>query len=152
MTDRNDRRLMTAGVVFAIGSTIHIVDHVRRGVDSVTDQLNALGTLGLVMQAVAVTLILTRHRMAPLVAVATGFPLAIGFLAVHWLPEWSALSDPVWEIESWTWFSYVASTAEIVGALAIAFAGLTIIRDRGLASFAVGAPADEPSTEPVAPV
>jgi hypothetical protein len=148
MTDRNDRRLMTAGVVFAVGSTIHIVDHVRRGVDSVTDQLNALGTLGLVMQAVAVTLILTRHRMAPLVAVATGFPLAIGFLAVHWLPEWSSLSDPVWEIESWTWFSYVASTAEIVGALAIAFAGLAIVRDRGLAAFALDRPHPTPTPDP----
>lgn len=136
MTDRYDRRLVAAGVVFAVGSTVHMADHVRRGVGSITDELNALGTLGLVMQVVAVTLILTQHRLAPLVAVAAGVPLAVGFVGVHWLPGWSALSDPVWEIESWTWFSYLASTAEILGAVAIAVAGLAVVRDRGLASFA----------------
>jgi hypothetical protein len=43
----------------------------------------------------------------------------------------------VWEINSLTWFSYLASMAEILGALALAFAGLAIIRadnERSLAS------------------
>jgi hypothetical protein len=72
--------------------------------------------------------------------VAGGFPLAIGFLAAHWVPEWSSLSDPVWEIDSWAWLSYVASSLEIAGALAIGLAGLAILRSRGLASFASGDP------------
>jgi hypothetical protein len=82
-----------------------------------------------------VVLILTRHRLAPLVAAAAGFPLALGFFTAHWLPEWSALSDPVWEIGSWTWLSYVASTVEIVGALAVGLAGVAAVRAEGLASF-----------------
>jgi hypothetical protein len=89
-----------------------------------------------VLQVVVVTLVLTHHRLAPLVAVAAGFPLALGFFAAHWLPEWSALSDPAWQIDSWRWFSYLASTMEIVGAVAIAVAGLGVVRARGLASFA----------------
>jgi hypothetical protein len=137
MTGAKDQRLLAAGWLFALGSAVHIVDHLRRGQGSVTDELQWVGTLALVLQAVVVTLLLTRHRLAPLLAVAAGFPLALGFFAAHWLPEWSALSDPAWQIDSWRWFSYVASTTEIVGALAIAVAGLGVVCDRGLASFAV---------------
>jgi hypothetical protein len=137
MTGAKEQRLFAAGWLFALGSAVHIVDHLRRGQGSVTDELQWVGTLALVLQAVVVTLLLTRHRLAPLLAVAAGFPLALGFFAAHWLPEWSALSDPAWQIDSWRWFSYVASTTEIVGALAIAVAGLGVVRDRGLASFAV---------------
>jgi hypothetical protein len=137
MTGTKEQRLLAAGWLFALGSAVHIVDHLRRGQGSVTDELQWVGTLALVLQAVVVTLLLTRHRLAPLLALAAGFPLALGFFAAHWLPEWSALSDPAWQIDSWRWFSYVASTTEIVGALAIAVAGLGVVRDRGLASFAV---------------
>ena len=96
-------------------------------------QLYWAGNLALVVQVAVITLVLTRHRLAPLAAAAAGFPLALGFFAAHWLPEWSALSDPVWEIGGW--FSYLASTLEIVGALAIGLAGSAIVRARGLAAF-----------------
>src|SRR5689334_25023566 len=110
-SDVLDHRLWVAGLVFAVGSTIHIVDHLRRGQGSVTELLFTMGNLALVLQVVTITLILTRHRLAPVVAVAAGFPLALGFAAAHWLPHWSAMSDPVWQIRSATWFSYLASTA-----------------------------------------
>jgi len=45
------------------------------------------------------------------------------------------MSDPVWQINSLRWFSYVASTTEIVGALSIGVCGLAVVRARGLASF-----------------
>jgi hypothetical protein len=131
--DRAERRLVWAGYVFAIGSAVHLFDHLRRGQGSVTDELQWAGTLALVVQVAVITLVVTRHRVAPLAAVAGGFPLAIGFFAAHWLPEWSALSDPVWEIGDA--FSYVASVVEIAGALAIGVAGLAIVRARGLATF-----------------
>ena len=79
------------------------------------------------LQVVTITLILTRHRLAPWMATATGFSLAIGFAAAHWLPQWSPLSDPVWEISTSTWFSYLASGTEIVGALCVGLAGLAIV-------------------------
>ncbi len=129
-----DRRLIDAGVLFAAGSAIHLVDHLRRGQGSVTDQLYWAGNLALVVQVAVITLILTRHRLAPLAA-AAGFPLALGFFSAHWLPEWSALSDPVWEIGAGSWFSYVASSLEILGALAVGVVGLSIVRARGLESF-----------------
>jgi hypothetical protein len=140
MDDIRERRLIVAGVAFAAGTAIHVVDHLRRGQGSVTEVLYVLGTVGLVMQIVTITLVLTRHRWAPLVAVSTGFPLAVGFTAAHWLPTWSAMSDPAWEIDSFTWFSYLASSAEIAGALIVGIAGLAVVRARGLASFAATHP------------
>jgi hypothetical protein len=133
--DSSQSRLVAAGWLFAAGSLVHTLDHLRRGQGSVSDELYWLGTLAIVLQVVVITLILVRHRLAPLLAVAAGFSLAVGFLAAHWLPEWSAISDPLWEIDSWTWLSYVASTMEIVGALAIGVAGLAEVRQHGLAEF-----------------
>jgi hypothetical protein len=134
--DRATRRLRLAALLFAAGSAVHLVDHLRRGQGSVTEELYWAGNLALVVQVAVVTLIFARHRIAPLAAAAGGFPLAVGFLAAHWLPEWSPLSDPVWEIDSWRWLSYMASTLEIAGALAVGAAGLAIVRRRGLESFA----------------
>jgi hypothetical protein len=135
MSERSWRRLTAAGAMFAVGSAVHMVDHLRRGQGSVSDELNWAGTLALVLQVTVVVLILTRHRLAPLVAAAAGFPLALGFLTAHWLPAWSALSDPVWEIGSWRWLSYGASILEIAGALAVGLAGVAIVRADGLATF-----------------
>lgn len=128
--ERATRRLVATGWVFAVGSTIHVVDHLRRGQGSITDELYWLGNLALVLQVVVVTLVFTRHPRAPLVAAVGGFPLAVGFLAAHWVPASSPISDPVWEIDSLAWFSGVASTVEIVGALAIGAAGLAVLRLR----------------------
>ena len=41
----------------------------------------------------------------------------------------------MWEIGSWTALSYVASSLEILGALAVGVCGLAIVRRDGLASF-----------------
>jgi hypothetical protein len=131
--ERMERRLVLAGYVFAFGSAVHLFDHLRRGQGSVTDTLFLAGNLALIAQVVVITLVVTRHRTAPLAAAAAGFPLALGFFVAHWLPEWSELSDPVWEIGDA--FSYVASALEIAGALAVGVVGLAIVRARGLASF-----------------
>lgn len=131
--DDEDRRLVLAGWLFAVGSAVHTVDHLRRGQGSVTEELYWLGNLALVVQVVVITLVVTRHRLGPLLAASFGFPLAIGFFAAHWLPEWSAISDPVWETGSA--FSYVASILEVVAAVAVGVAGLAVVRARGLAWF-----------------
>jgi hypothetical protein len=133
-SDRSARNLQLAGALFAAGSLVHLLDHLRRGQGSVTDALYWAGNLALIVQVAVITLVLTRHRVAPIAAAAGGFPLAIGFLAAHWVPEWSALSDPVWEIESLPVLSYVASALEIVGALAVGVCGLAILRREGLES------------------
>ena len=117
------KRLVAAGYLFMLGSAIHIVDHLRRGQGSVTDGLNALGTVGVIVQVVVITLILTRHRLAPLMSASAGFSLALGFTAAHWLPKWSSLSDSFVDHRPAA-FSIVASLAEIIGAIAVGFTGL----------------------------
>ena len=133
--DRADRRLVQAGYLFMMGSAIHLIDHLRRGQTSVTEQLYWAGTFALVVQVAVITLVLTRHKVAPLAAAAAGFPLAIAFTAAHWLPHWSSLSDSFVDNGA-SAFSYVASIMEIAGGFAVGFAGLSIIRARGLASVA----------------
>ena len=138
-TDRSARHLQAAGVLFAVGSLVHLLDHLRRGQGSVTDTLYWAGNLALIVQVAVITLVVTRHRVAPLAAAAGGFPLALGFLAAHWLPEWSALSDPVWEIDSLPVLSYAASSMEVLGALVVGWCGLAIVRRDGLESYATPA-------------
>lgn len=128
MQSSRDQRLFIAGLAFAGGSAIHLIDHLRRGQGSVSDALYTAGNISLIVQVATVALVLTRHRLAPVAATSAGFGLAAGFAAAHWLPRWSSISDPVWDINSLTWFSYVASITEILGALGLALAGLAIIR------------------------
>jgi hypothetical protein len=125
-----ERRLYAAGVGLAIGGGVHVIDHLRRGQGSVSETLYVLGNLSLVLEVVAITLVLVRHHVAPAVATAAGFSLAVGFAAAHWLPHWSPLSDPIWEVESLVGLSVVASGAEIVAALALAITGLAVWKNR----------------------
>ena len=128
MESSREEWLFAAGVAFAAGSAIHVIDHLRRGQGSVSEVLYVVGNVSLVVQVATVVLVLTRHRLAPIAAASGGFSLALGFVVAHWLPRWSPISDPVWEIKSVTWFSYLASTAEILGAIALGLAGLAVIR------------------------
>ena len=126
---RDDRILRYAAVFFLIGFAVHNADHIRRGVSSVTPELLAAGNLAAVVSVAAIVLVLRGHRLAAQVAVAAGFPLAIGFTAAHMLPTWSALSDSFIDGHV-SVFSWVASLLEIAGALALGFAGLAVLRRR----------------------
>lgn len=130
--------LRNAGIAFAAAVTVHTADHLRRGQGSITELLYLLGNLSLVLSVVTITLILTGHRLAPLFAAAAGLPLAVGFLAAHWLPEWSDVSDPVWEVSSLPLLSYVASAGEVITAATVGVIGIRTVRERGLASFGSG--------------
>src|SRR5438128_2236611 len=90
---RDDRILRGSAIFFAVGFAIHNADHIRRGASSVTTALFVAGNLAAVVSVIAIVLVLLRRRLAPQIAVAAGFPLAIGFTAAHMLPTWSVLSD-----------------------------------------------------------
>src|SRR4051812_43699988 len=125
--ERDDRMLRYAAVFFLIGFAVHNADHIRRGASSVTTELFVAGNLAAVVSIATIVLVLRRHRLAPQIAVAAGFTLAIGFTAAHMLPTWSVLSDSFVDGHV-SVFSWVASLMEILGALALGFAGLAVLR------------------------
>jgi hypothetical protein len=126
-----ERALWYAAIFFAIGFAIHNGDHIRRGATSVTTELFWAGNAAAVVSVAAIVLVLTRHRLAALVAVWAGFPLAIGFAAAHVLPTWSALSDSFVDGHV-SAFSWVAALLEIAGALVLGVAGLYVLRHQQL--------------------
>ena len=125
-----DRGLRWSAIGFAIGGLLHNADHLRRGLSSVSGSLQVVGWLGIALSIATVTIVLLGHRTAPIVAVAAGFPLALGFTAAHWLPTWSSLSDSFIEGGA-SRLSIVASLLEIAGALWLGTAGIIALRRRG---------------------
>jgi hypothetical protein len=133
MRDDADRLLWNAGLVYLAAFTLHTVDHLRRGSDSITEALYVAGYLSSLLSIALIVLVLTRHRLAPLAAVAIGLPQALAFVAAHFLPEWSAISDSFVEGGA-SAVSIVAGLAEIAGALLVGLAGLNWIRQHGLSA------------------
>jgi hypothetical protein len=135
--------LRRAALLYLVGTTLHTIDHFRRGAGSVNWEVVEIGTTGLVFAAITMTLIFTGHRLAPMAAVAVGFPHGLGIAAVHWLPTWSVLSDSFF---AWTAspFSWLAVSLEVAGALGVGIAGLVALR-----TSRAGSP-DFPSHQPIA--
>ena len=130
----DDRKLQAAALVYLGGLALHTADHLRRGLDAVTEHVFWAGNVSTAMGLAAVALILTRHRLAPAAAVAFGFPIALGVAAVHLLPEWStALSDSFID-QSVSWMSWTFVAIEIAGALATGIAGWRLYRRDMLAA------------------
>jgi hypothetical protein len=125
----NDRVLRYAALVYLAAWGVHTADHVRRGTDALTEHLFWLGTANSVVQVSVIALALFGHRLAPLAAVVTAFPAAIGIAAAHGLPRWSVFSDafPGGGVDAWSW---TAVLFEIFAALAFGSAGAYVLRKR----------------------
>lgn len=134
-----ERALKLAALFLLAGFVVHNADHFRRGVDAVTPQVLWAGNVAAVMTVAAIAAALAGHRWAPILAVALGFPLALGVAAVHLLPHWSAFSDPLLGANA-DGLSIVASSLEIAGALALGVAGAwALYRGRRLDTAGAGA-------------
>jgi hypothetical protein len=129
--DTSDHRgLRTAAGLFAAGFVVHDADHARRGLDVITDHVVWGGTIVAMVAAVVLTLVATRHPLAPFAAAAGGLAIALGVSATHLLPDWGPLSDslPSGTVDGVTW---VAVLAEVVGAAVLGVTGLRIVRRQG---------------------
>jgi hypothetical protein len=128
------RTLRTAAVVFAMAVLVHGVDHLRRGTGAVTEVVLGAGTTQALLGAVAVVLVFRRHRLAPALAAGVGIASAVGFAAVHLLPQWSSsFSDPYTgslvapHVNAFSWLS---ALFEIGADLAFGLAALQVLRTR----------------------
>ncbi len=117
-------------LVYAAGLLAHVADHLRRGTDVLTPEVFWAGNISTVVGGGVIVLVFAGHRLAPIAAIAFGFPAAIGVIAVHLLPHWSALSDafPSAHHSGVTAISWTVVLVEIVGAFALAVVGLLVLR------------------------
>ncbi|MCX4095487.1 hypothetical protein [Nocardia sp. alder85J] len=124
--------LRAVTVVFAIALLVHGADHLRRGMNTVSGLVMALGTIQFALAVAVVALVFGRHRYAPIAAVVVGFASAVGFFVVHLLPDWfGPLSDSFIRppaAANVTGFSWFAAIFEIVADIAIGVAGVRAIR------------------------
>lgn len=115
-----------------VGSwTIHTLDHARRGVDASPEGVTWAGTFVGLMAAVAITLIVVGHRVAPALAVVVFPSIAVGVTASHLLPSWGPLSDPILFDSATDAWSIPAVTIEIVAAMWLGFVAWRIVRANG---------------------
>ena len=129
MPDRAWTRLRTAGALYAVGTTLHTIDHFRRGDGSVSWEVVEVGTVGTIAAAVVLTLIFTGHRFAPEAGAAVGFLHGAGIAAVHWLPRWSVLSDS-FLTDAAAPVSWLAVALEVGGAFAVGIASVAVLTRR----------------------
>ena len=127
MSVPGDRVLRYAAAVYAVGFVLHNADHVRRGAGGLTREVVWAGIASGVLTVAAIAVAVIGHRLAPLIAVVTGFPAALGVTVVHLLPHWSALSDafPGASVSALSW---AAVLLEITGALVFGAAGVYVLR------------------------
>ena len=130
------RPLKYCALFYALGLALHTSDHLRRGLDVVTPQVQWAGYVSTTIGLTAVALVLLGNRYGPFAAALAGIPVAFGVAAVHLLPHWSALSDafPGAHATGVTALSWSVVLIEITGALAMGAVGAAIcLRRRALA-------------------
>jgi hypothetical protein len=125
-----DRLLRVAAVAFTVAVLLHNGDHVRRGADAVASDVFWAGSLSILLEVAVVAVVVAGHRVAPLLATATGFGLAAGYVLVHALPARSWLSDPLFAGGA-EGVSQAAALLEIAAALLLGAAGALALRQRG---------------------
>jgi len=84
--------LARATLAVVAAHVLHDLDHVRQG-RAASATVSAVAVLAWLATIVLVVLVARRHRLASLYATVFGATFALGFILVHALPHWSALSD-----------------------------------------------------------
>jgi hypothetical protein len=122
--------LRWAAALFTAVVLVHNADHVRRGIESLSTEVFVVGSLAILPEVLIVLAIFRGDRTAPLMAVGTGLSLAAGYVVVHMTPERGWLSDSFVSNDV-SAFSWAAASLEIAAAVALALAGLVVVRERG---------------------
>jgi hypothetical protein len=124
------RRLDTlslAAVLFVAANLLHTLDHLRQGTDDLATEVLAGGTVLSALAVLTLVLALLHHPRAPLWAAVVGTWSALGVLASHVAPHWSAFSDSYFEIHADT-LSWIVMLAEVAAAAWLGVAGFRELR------------------------
>ena len=125
-----NRRLDTlslAATAFVAANVLHSLDHLRQGTGDLATEVLAGGTVLSILAVLTLVLALRRHPRAPLWAAVVGTWSALGVIASHVAPHWSALSDSYFEIRADA-LSWVIMLAEVFAAAYLVFAGFSELR------------------------
>jgi hypothetical protein len=82
-----------AALLLVVTDVLHAIDHTRQG-RNLASEVYVAGVAGWIALALLLWLVARGHRLAAPYAAAVGLSVAVGFLAVHVAPHWSAVSDP----------------------------------------------------------
>jgi hypothetical protein len=124
---RRPDSLTVAAAAFVAANALHTLDHLRQGTRDLATEVLAGGTVLSVLAVLTLVLALRHHPRAALWAAVVGTWSALGVLASHVAPHWSALSDSYFEINADA-LSWVVMLAEV---LAAACLGLVAFRRLG---------------------
>jgi hypothetical protein len=93
-----------AALVLVAADVAHALDHTRQG-RGLAAEVYTAGVAGWVALGALLVLVARGHRLAAPYAAAVGAAVAVGFVAVHVLPHWSAFSDPypAWDPDALSW-------------------------------------------------
>ena len=125
--------LSLAAAAFVAANVLHSLDHLRQGTGDLATEVVAGGTVLSILAVLTLVLALRHHPRAPLWAAVVGTWSALGVLASHVAPHWSALSDSYFEIHADA-LSWVVMLAEVFAAAYLGFAGFSELRRRARGS------------------
>ncbi|MEA2385677.1 MAG: hypothetical protein QOH72_5648 [Solirubrobacteraceae bacterium] len=93
-----------AALLLVVADVLHALDHMRQG-RTLAGEVYVAGVAGWIALALLLVLVARGHRLAAPYAAAVGLSVAVGFLAVHVAPHWSAVSDPysAWDPDALSW-------------------------------------------------
>jgi hypothetical protein len=93
-----------AALLLVVADVLHAIDHTRQG-RTLASEVYVAGVAGWIALALLLWLVARGHRLAAPYAAAVGLSVAVGFLAVHVAPHWSAFSDPysAWNPDALSW-------------------------------------------------
>lgn len=127
-----NRRLDTlslAATAFVAANVLHTLDHLRQGTGDLATEVMAGGTVLSALAVLTLGLALRRHARAALWPAVVGTWSALGVLAAHVAPHWSAFSDSYFEIHADA-LSWIVMLAEVAAASYLGLVGFRELRRR----------------------
>ena len=119
--------LRLTAIAFLAANLLHTADHFRQGTGGLSWEILVAGSGLTISAAIVLILVLRDHPRAPLFAAVIGIFGAVGIIASHIAPPWSALSDSYVE-GGQDALSWVVVLIEISTAAALGYAGLRDLR------------------------
>jgi hypothetical protein len=127
MKQRKLDTLALAAAALVAANLLHTLDHLRQGTGDLATEVLAGGTVLSALAILTLVLALRRHPRAALWAAVVGAWSALGVIASHVAPHWSAFSDSYFEIDADA-LSWAVMLAEVLAAAYLGLVGFTALR------------------------